>query len=61
MSSAETADSSVDPPSKKRKLDPRKNKDMANNGVASSSQPQVKIPGLHKVSQYFYTPFVIPY
>lgn len=40
MSSAETADSSVDPPSKKRKLDPRKNKDMANNGVASSSQPQ---------------------
>ncbi|XP_066144924.1 ubiquitin-like modifier-activating enzyme 1 [Euwallacea fornicatus] len=40
MSSGETADSSVDPPSKKRKLEERKNKDMANNGVASSSQVQ---------------------
>ncbi|KAH1011803.1 hypothetical protein HUJ04_001094 [Dendroctonus ponderosae] len=38
MSSAEIADSSVDPPSKKRKLEPKGTKDMANNGVASSSQ-----------------------
>ncbi|KAL1501297.1 hypothetical protein ABEB36_006643 [Hypothenemus hampei] len=37
MSSGERADSSVDPPSKKRKLETSGNKDMANNGVASSS------------------------
>ncbi|XP_076263300.1 ubiquitin-like activating enzyme 1 isoform X2 [Rhynchophorus ferrugineus] len=40
MSSAETADSSVDPPSKKRKLDTRGLTDMANNGVACTSQAQ---------------------
>ncbi|XP_030750394.1 ubiquitin-like modifier-activating enzyme 1 isoform X1 [Sitophilus oryzae] len=40
MSSADTADSSVDPPSKKRKLDTSGSIDMANNGVASGSQAQ---------------------
>lgn len=42
MSSAEIADSSVDPPSKKRKLEPKGTNDMANNGAASSSQVSKK-------------------
>ncbi|XP_018321472.1 ubiquitin-like modifier-activating enzyme 1 isoform X2 [Agrilus planipennis] len=38
MSSAEVTDSSVDPPTKKRKLDSLHHNDMANNGPSSSTQ-----------------------
>nr|CAH7745176.1 unnamed protein product [Callosobruchus chinensis] len=53
MSSAETADSSVDPPAKKRKLDSKiTTSEMANNEVAGSSQSNDIDEGLYSRQLY---------